>query len=154
MLSYERYAEFRKLRGLKDVDVCRMTGIPQSTFSEWKKGNYCPKYDKMIKIAAALELSYAEFMGVAMKVPELHIDPAPFQKMSQAAQEVPQFKGMQSLQKIAKDIKVKLPDLSHEELELIRLYRNAKDEAKPIVIAALKSSQKDEEIPSLSSKEA
>ena len=89
-----------------------------------------------------------------MKVPELHIDPAPFQKMSQAAQEVPQLKGMQSLQKIAKDIKVKLPDLSHEELELIRLYRNAKDEAKPIVIAALKSSQKDEEIPSLSSKEA
>lgn len=154
MISYERYAEFRKLRGLKDVDVCRMTGIPQSTFSEWKKGNYCPKYDKMIKIATALELSYAEFMGVNMRVPELNIDPTPFQEMSRTAQQIPQLKGMQQLQKMAKEIRVKLPDLSTEELELIRLYRNSKEEAKPIILAALKSSQKDGEIPSLSSKEA
>lgn len=151
MISYERYAEFRKLRGLKDVDVCRMTGIPQSTFSEWKKGNYCPKYDKMIKIAAALELSYAEFMGVNTKVPELHPS---IHDLSRKASEISRSEGMQELQKMATQIKGKLPDLSPEDIEMIRLYRNATKEARNIVMAALKASQKEGTIPSLSSKEA
>lgn len=35
---FERYSEMLKERGVKNIDVSRATGIPASTFSDWKKG--------------------------------------------------------------------------------------------------------------------
>lgn len=48
---YERYLEILSERGLKNIDVSRATGIPASTFSDWKKGKSSPKRDKIEKIA-------------------------------------------------------------------------------------------------------
>lgn len=48
---YERYVELLKEKGVKNIDVSRATGIPASTFSDWKKGKSSPKYDKILKIA-------------------------------------------------------------------------------------------------------
>lgn len=50
-MSYEIYVKIRDSKGLKDSDVVRATGIPKSTFSEWKKGTYQPKEAKRQKIA-------------------------------------------------------------------------------------------------------
>ena len=48
---YERYVELRNQKGVSDYRVAKDTGIPKSTFSDWKSGKSMPKTDKLIKIA-------------------------------------------------------------------------------------------------------
>lgn len=75
MITYERYAEIRNSKGLKDADVARAAKIPPSTFTEWKKGEYTPKFDKMCKIADALGMIYMELVnenGSSEGVPQDH----------------------------------------------------------------------------------
>lgn len=48
---YEVYASLRDARNLTDYQVAKETGIPRSTFSEWKKGSYVPKAEKIQKLA-------------------------------------------------------------------------------------------------------
>lgn len=48
---YERYVELLNEKQVRNIDVSRATGIPSSTFSDWKKGKSSPKYDKIQKIA-------------------------------------------------------------------------------------------------------
>lgn len=55
---YENYVKLRDKKGLKDSDVVRATGIGQGVFSDWKKGRYTPKIDKLQKIA--------DFFGVSV----------------------------------------------------------------------------------------
>ena len=54
---YEIYCKLRDLRGVKDADVVRATGITKSTFSDWKSGRSEPKRDKLQKIADYFEVS-------------------------------------------------------------------------------------------------
>ena len=49
-MTYEEYAALRDAKGLKDVDVSKLTGIIPATFSSWKHGKYTPKHDKIMKI--------------------------------------------------------------------------------------------------------
>lgn len=62
-MSYERYSYFRNLAGLSDYKVHKITGIPSSTFTEWKKGTYTPKDDKRKRIAEVLGVTLAELDG-------------------------------------------------------------------------------------------
>ena len=48
---YEIFAELLDRSGKKTIDVARATGIPSSTFTDWKKGRSTPKQDKLQKIA-------------------------------------------------------------------------------------------------------
>ncbi|WP_034225888.1 helix-turn-helix domain-containing protein [Lachnobacterium bovis] len=48
---YKRYVELRDAMGVRDSAVAKAIGIPQSTFSDWKKGKSSPKYEKLKKIA-------------------------------------------------------------------------------------------------------
>ena len=50
-MMYERYCYLRDNKKVKDADVARNTGIPKSTFSDWKSGKSAPKQDKLQKIA-------------------------------------------------------------------------------------------------------
>lgn len=56
MISYKEYVRFRDRKGYKDSDVARLAEIPQATLSEWKRGRYTPKYEKMRRIEQALGL--------------------------------------------------------------------------------------------------
>lgn len=56
-MYYETYETIRNEKGLKDSDVCRLTGIKSPTMTDWKKGRYTPKMDKLQKIADALNVS-------------------------------------------------------------------------------------------------
>ena len=47
---YEIYCKLRDLKGMKDSDVARETGISKSTFSDWKSGRSNPKDEKLRKI--------------------------------------------------------------------------------------------------------
>lgn len=64
MNGYEIYAKFRNSQGLKDSDVAKKAGIPQSTFSDWKKGKSSPKLEKLQRIASALNISTTQLMGI------------------------------------------------------------------------------------------
>ncbi len=48
---YESYCYLRDMRGEKDAQVAKATGIGKSTFSDWKSGRSIPKADKLQKIA-------------------------------------------------------------------------------------------------------
>ena len=48
---WEIYYELLQQKGVRNIDVSRATGIPPSTFSDWKKGKSKPKADKLQKIA-------------------------------------------------------------------------------------------------------
>ena len=55
------YSNFEKLCSEKNVTpyrVCKETGIPTSTISNWKAGRYTPKQDKLKRIA--------DFFGVSV----------------------------------------------------------------------------------------
>lgn len=54
---WEVFEHLMKQRGLRIIDVQRGTGIPYSTFTDWKAGRYTPKADKMNKIAAFFGVS-------------------------------------------------------------------------------------------------
>ena len=47
MKMYKKYLELRDKRGITDYKVALDTGIPQSTFTDWKSGRSKPKVDKL-----------------------------------------------------------------------------------------------------------
>ena len=59
---YKVYAQIRDEKGLKDIDIARMTGISRSNLSGWKNGVSAPKYENLSKIAAALGVSVEYLM--------------------------------------------------------------------------------------------
>ena len=63
MTSYELYAEIRDAKGMRDSDVCKATGISSGTMSDWKKGRYELKTDKLQKIADFFEVSLDTLTG-------------------------------------------------------------------------------------------
>lgn len=54
---YEHYAKARDAKGLSDATVSKQAGISQTTLSDWKKGKYTPKAEKLGKIADVLGVS-------------------------------------------------------------------------------------------------
>ena len=48
---YKRFEELLKDRNISAYKVSKATGVSQATFSQWKKGDYTPKADKLQKIA-------------------------------------------------------------------------------------------------------
>lgn len=57
--SYDIFLQLLKKSGNKASDVSNATGIPASTFSDWKKGKSTPKTEKLQKIA--------DFFGVTLE---------------------------------------------------------------------------------------
>lgn len=58
-MSYERFKELCEKANVRPSEVSRATGIATSTLTEWKKGSYTPKADKLQKIA--------DFFGVSVE---------------------------------------------------------------------------------------
>jgi len=56
-MSYSVYEKLCKLNNVKTAEVARATGIHPQTFSDWKKGKYTPKQDKLQKIADYFKVS-------------------------------------------------------------------------------------------------
>jgi transcriptional regulator with XRE-family HTH domain len=59
---YQKYVSLRDSRGVTDYRVAVDTGIPKSTFSEWKNGTYKPKTDKLLKLAEYFGVSIEYFL--------------------------------------------------------------------------------------------
>lgn len=48
---YEVLERLMKEKGVKASEVAKETGIPSSVFTDWKKGRYTPKADKLYVLA-------------------------------------------------------------------------------------------------------
>ncbi len=48
---YDTYVRLRDEKGVTDYKVSQETGVSTATLSEWKKGTYTPKIDKIQRIA-------------------------------------------------------------------------------------------------------
>ena len=78
---YEIFEKLMKERGLRVADVCKATGLSQSMMSDWKRGKYAPKADKMQKIADYFGVPLEMFTSkakprktVVVKIPRIPFD--------------------------------------------------------------------------------
>lgn len=72
-MYYEKFKALCEARGVSPSAVSRATGIATSTLTEWKKGNYTPKTEKLQKIADFFEVSIDYLTGGDK--PEYYINP-------------------------------------------------------------------------------
>lgn len=56
-MYYENFDYLCKANETKPIQVSRETGISTATLTNWKKGNYTPKQDKLQKIADFFNVS-------------------------------------------------------------------------------------------------
>ena len=59
----KRLAIALAIRNMKQADLCASTGIPKASMSQYKKGSYEPKQDKIFLMAKALNVNEAWLMG-------------------------------------------------------------------------------------------
>ncbi len=60
---YERFEKLLTDNAVKASQVAKSTGIPPSTFSDWKSGRSKPKLDKIKKISEFFGVSYLWLLG-------------------------------------------------------------------------------------------
>ena len=60
---YERYVELRNQKGVSDYRVAKDTGIPKSTFSDWKSGRSKPKIAKLKILAGYFGVAVDELIS-------------------------------------------------------------------------------------------
>ncbi|KAB1440959.1 helix-turn-helix domain-containing protein [Candidatus Galacturonibacter soehngenii] len=59
---YENFERIIRERGITSYRVAKDTGIAQSCLSDWKHRRSIPRVDKLIKIAAYLDISLEELV--------------------------------------------------------------------------------------------
>lgn len=67
---YKLYATLRDAKGLKDADIAQLVGTSRANLSHWKRGDYKPKYETMVKIASVLGVS-ADYLMTGGKTTEV-----------------------------------------------------------------------------------
>lgn len=78
---YKKYAELRDKRNLTDYRVAAETGISTATLSNWKNGNYVPKFDKLLLLAKYFDVPVEYFCGRRKGVREVqNVDKAEWLK--------------------------------------------------------------------------
>ena len=83
-MVYERIAncsnrirEALSIRGMKQADLCRITKIPRSAMSQYLRGTFEPKQDRIYKMAQALNVSEAWLMGLDVPMKRQHTSAPP-----------------------------------------------------------------------------
>lgn len=69
---YEIFDKLLKEKGIRASDVSKATGIPGSTFSDWKSGRSKPKQDKLQKIADYFGVS-VEYLMTGKSNPNIKV---------------------------------------------------------------------------------
>lgn len=59
---YKKYIALRDLKGVSDYRVAEDTGIPRSTFTDWKTGRSKPKVDKLQILANYFNVDISYFL--------------------------------------------------------------------------------------------
>ena len=61
---YQKYERLRNEKGVTDYEVSKNTGVSTATLSEWKKGTYQPKIEKISLIAKYFGVPVTYFLDV------------------------------------------------------------------------------------------
>ena len=72
-MSYEKFDRLLKSKNATVYRVSKETGIPASTFSDWKTGRSTPKAEKLTKIARFFDVSLEYFLEGGEITPEKNI---------------------------------------------------------------------------------
>ncbi len=75
-LFASRLRQAMTLRGVKQVDLCAQTGIPKSALSQYLRGAFEPKQDRLWALAKALGVSEAWLMGYDVAMERAEAAPA------------------------------------------------------------------------------
>lgn len=67
---YEIYKKLRDDAGFTDYYVAMETGIPGSTFQDWKSGRSEPKFKKLVALADFFKVSVEIFAPAVREVKE------------------------------------------------------------------------------------
>ena len=59
---YSKFEELLKENGVTAYEVAKATGIPNSSFSDWKRGKSKPKIKKLKKIAEYFQIPITEII--------------------------------------------------------------------------------------------
>lgn len=59
---YRKFEELLKTNNITAYQVAKATDISTATLTEWKKGTYTPKIDKLKKIADYFGIPVTEFL--------------------------------------------------------------------------------------------
>ena len=59
---YKKYVQLRDAKGVTDYEVAKQTGIPQSTFSDWKKERSSPKLEKLLLLSKYFDVTIDYFI--------------------------------------------------------------------------------------------
>lgn len=138
MITYEKYAEIRDSRGLTDGKIAEIAGFGRSTFSDWKSGRSTPKYEKMKKIAEALDMDYFEFIGVSF--PGAPVGQDVIDKMTSYLRREEDKKKRSAQSDLINSLN---SDELKQALEMYKLYQNSIPEIQSAVESLLKSHQSD-----------
>ena len=60
---YKRISKALSMRDMKQTELCQLTGIPKSAMSQYIKGSFEPKQDRVYLLSKALNVSEAWLMG-------------------------------------------------------------------------------------------
>lgn len=66
----DRLAEAMRQRDITASDLSRLSGVSASALSEYLKGRYRPKFDRVLKLAAALGVAPSYLLGGSAPTPE------------------------------------------------------------------------------------
>ena len=58
---YAKFEELLRVKGVSTYKVSKATGIASATFTDWKKGTYEPKKEKIEKIAEYFDVPLSYF---------------------------------------------------------------------------------------------
>lgn len=64
---YEKYLKLLEKKGVTSYQVSAETGIPRSTFSDWKSGRSKPKLDKIACLARYFKVPIEYFIEEGAK---------------------------------------------------------------------------------------
>ena len=62
-MEYEAFRQLAEQRSMSIYRISKATGIPASTFTDWKNGRSSPKADKLLRIAELFGMGLEEMMG-------------------------------------------------------------------------------------------
>lgn len=98
-MSYDVFKDLCKKKGVTPAEVSRATGVATSTLTEWKKGRYVPKADKLTKIADYFGVS-VEYLRTGEEPEGYYINP----EAADMAQQIFENKDLRLLFDVAKDV--------------------------------------------------
>jgi transcriptional regulator with XRE-family HTH domain len=70
----ERIKDALIIRGYKQSDLCKLTGIPKSAICQYVSGLFEPKQDRIYLIAKALNVSEAWLMGFDVPMDRIDLE--------------------------------------------------------------------------------